>query len=44
MIEPTSELRVRQEIAQRLATADRRRIAKRAKSRRHEHRTGLEFL
>ena len=44
MIEPTSELRARQEIAQRIARADRRRLAARTKARRREHRTGLEFL
>lgn len=44
MIEPTSELRVRQEIAERIARADRRRVANRLKSSRRARRAGLEFL
>jgi len=44
MIEPTSELRVRHEIAQRIARADRRRAVNRAKASRRARRAGLEFL
>jgi hypothetical protein len=44
MIEPTSELRVRHEIAQRIARADRRRAVNRAKAGRRARRAGLEFL
>ena len=45
MNEPTNELRARQEIADRVARADRRRTTRRAKAARHRaHRTGLEFL
>lgn len=44
MIEPSSELRVRQEIAQRIARADRRRLVQRAKARRRERRPGPELI
>ncbi|MEZ0577124.1 hypothetical protein [Nocardioides sp. MH1] len=44
MIEPTSTLRVRQEIAERLVRADRHRAASRIKSGRRARRAGLEFL
>lgn len=44
MIERTSELRVRQEIADRIARADRRRFAARTKPGRRARRSGLEFL
>jgi hypothetical protein len=45
MIESANELRARQEIADRVARADRRRVTRRAKAARHRlHRTGLEFL
>jgi len=43
MIETTNELRARQEIADRIARADRRRLAARTKSGR-ARRAGLEFL
>lgn len=42
MIEPTSELRVRQEIAERIARADRRRVAARVKAGRRARRAGLD--
>lgn len=44
MIEPTSELRVRQEIAERIARADRRRLAARLKASRRARRAGLDSL
>jgi hypothetical protein len=44
MIETTNELRARQEIADRIARADRRRLAARTKSGRRARRAGLEFL
>jgi hypothetical protein len=44
MIEPANELRVRQEIADRIARADRRRLVARVKSGRRARRSGLEFL
>ncbi len=44
MIEPTSELRVRQEIAERIARADRRRVAARLKAMRRARRAGLDSL
>ncbi len=44
MIEPANELRVRQEIADRIARADRRRLAGRVKSGRRARRNGLELL
>ena len=44
MIETTNELRARQEIADRIARANRRRLAARTKSRRRDRRAGLEFL
>lgn len=44
MFEPTSELRVRQEIADRIARADRRRVAARAKDARRARRAGLESI
>lgn len=42
MIEPASELRVRQEIADRIARAERRRLVARVKSGRRARRSGLE--
>lgn len=42
MFEPTIELRVRQEIADRIARADRRRVATRVKTSRRARRAGLE--
>lgn len=44
MIEPTSELRVRQEIADRIARADRRRLTARVKIGRRARRSGIELL
>ena len=45
MIDSTNELRAaRQEIADRIARADRRRLAARLKSGRRARRAGLEFL
>lgn len=44
MIEPTSELRVRQEIADRIARADRRRVATRLKATRRARRSGLDSV
>ncbi|WP_281271715.1 hypothetical protein [Nocardioides immobilis] len=44
MIEPTTELRVRQEIAERIARADRRRVAARTRASRRARRAGLDSL
>lgn len=44
MIEPTTELRVRQEIAERIARADRRRVAARTRAARRARRAGLDAL
>ncbi|WP_281290967.1 hypothetical protein [Nocardioides antri] len=44
MIEPSSELRVRQEIAEKIARADRRRVAVRVKAGRRARRAGLDSL
>jgi hypothetical protein len=44
MIEPTSELRVRQEIAERIARADRRRVLARTKASRRARRAGLDSV
>ncbi|GAA3830248.1 hypothetical protein [Nocardioides panacisoli] len=44
MIEPTTELRVRQEIADRVARASRRRLESRAKSGRKSRRLGYDAL
>ncbi|WP_281370656.1 hypothetical protein [Nocardioides stalactiti] len=44
MIEQTSELRVRQEIADRIARADRRRVAARLRSTRRARRSGLDSV
>gem|GEM_PF-5620376 len=44
MIEPTTELRVRQEIAERIARADRRRVTARTKAARRARRAGLDTL
>ncbi|WP_281369687.1 hypothetical protein [Nocardioides pelophilus] len=44
MIEPTSELRVRQEIADRIARADRRRVVARLKATRRARRSGLDSI
>lgn len=44
MIEPTSELRVRQEIAERIARADRGRVVARLKTGRRARRAGLDSL
>ncbi|HWJ80963.1 MAG TPA: hypothetical protein VNS55_01895 [Nocardioides sp.] len=44
MIDPSTELRVRQEIADRVARASRRRLEARAKSARRTRRAGLDAL
>lgn len=44
MIEPMTELRVRQEIAERIARADRRRVAARTRASRRARRAGLDSL
>jgi len=44
MIDPTTELRVRQEIADRVARASRRRLEARVKSGRKSRRGGLDSL
>ncbi len=44
MIEPTLELRVRQEIAERIARADRRRVLARTRAGRRARRAGLDSL
>lgn len=44
MIEPMTELRVRQEIAERIDRAGRRRVAARTKAARRARRAGLDSL
>lgn len=44
MMEPTTELRVRREIAERIARAGQRRIAARTKATRRARRAGLDGL
>ena len=44
MPESTNQLRVRHEIADRIARADRRRLAARTKSSRRARRSGLAFV